>query len=347
MACSSNARLRLANFVAKSWDSTSLEKSCKVSDMKTIKKITIIVLLLLIGGLVLLWTPDTSRDEMRAKYGDAPSRFLTQADGSQIHYRDQGDRSASALVMIHGTSASLHTWEPLISELSGEYRLVSLDLPAHGLTGSNKTANYSHQAMVDAVWAVMTHLNIESASLVGNSLGGAIVWKAALDAPQRVKSLIMLAPSGAPRMSKSKSNIGFKLLGTSIGRAAMLRITPRKIIETSLQQTVEDDDIVDPQMVDRYWELLRMEGNRQAMIDLSKTARDPNAWRRLGDIPQPALIVWGQRDGLLPVEMSTTFADEMVNESIVVMPGIGHLPMEEAVLQTANEIRTFCVQNGC
>lgn len=315
--------------------------------MKIIK-----IALLLLGVsssalIIIFWTPDTSFEEMREKYAGEPSQFLAMKDGSRIHFRDQGDPTAKALVFIHGTSASLHTWEPLISQLGSGYRFVSLDLPGHGLTGVNPERDYSRKTMVNAIWAVMDHLGIEQASLIGNSLGGAIAWASALDKPQRVNSLVLIAPSGAPRQKISQSNIGFKILQTKAGQMLMKKVSPRFIIKKSLLQTVAKPEIVSEPMVDRYWELLRMQGNRQAMIDLANTPRNTDAWKRLKTIDHPSLVIWGDADGLLPVEMSTVFERELSNVEIQRLKNIGHLPMEEAVSDVSKFISDFCMINVC
>jgi pimeloyl-ACP methyl ester carboxylesterase len=206
--------------------------------MKILKISSLTLLLLVCLLIVWLWTPSITRDAVVEKYARPNSSFTTLPHGSGIHFRDQGNKEGPVLVLVHGTAASLHTWEPLINLLKADFRLVSLDLPAHGLTGAMQDRDYSDTSLVAAVWQVMDHLELDSASLVGNSLGGAVVWKAALNAPERVKSLIMLAPSGVPHKTKSDSIIGFKMLKTSLVRAAMLNITPRFIIKDSLQQTI-------------------------------------------------------------------------------------------------------------
>jgi len=315
--------------------------------MKIIKITFLLLLTSIVLLLIVFWTPDTSFEHMREKYGGGSSQFLTMDNGSRIHFRDQGDPAAKVLLFIHGTSASLHTWEPLISQLGSGYRFVSLDLPGHGLTGVNPERDYSRKAMVNAVWAVMDHLDIEQASLVGNSLGGAVAWSSALDKPRRVKSLVLIAPSGAPRQKTSQSNIGFKILRTVLGQMLMKRVSPRFIIKKSLLQTVAKPEIVNEPMVDRYWELLRMQGNRQAMIDLANTPRNSDAWQRLKTIDHTSLVIWGDADGLLPVTMSDVFERELPNVNVQRLKNIGHLPMEEAVPEVSNSISNFCMINGC
>ena len=302
--------------------------------------------MLLILGFA-FWTPDTSVDDMTRKYGGSASQFIGLADNSRIHYRDQGTSNKPTLVLIHGTSASLHTWEPLVELLGDRFRLISFDLPGHGLTGVNTKRDYSREAMVKTVWAVMDHLDVDAATIVGNSLGGSIAWASALDRPERVESLILVAPSGSPIRAAAKSNIGFNILKTTIGQSLMKNIAPRFIIKSSLNQTVSVPGVIDDVMVDRYWELLRLKGNRQAMIDLANTPRDENAWMQFSSISAPVMMIWGEEDGLLPVAMLKTFEDEIENIRSKTLPGVGHLPMEEAAEIVAQDIVTFCALNNC
>lgn len=315
--------------------------------MKIIQRVVVTLVVLLLGTTILLWTPDTSRVEMVADYAGPTSRFLELSNGDSIHYRDQGDKNATTLILIHGTSASLHTWEPLVDHLKKDFRLVSLDLPGHGLTGATHDRDYSPQAMTRALWRLMDHLQLSSAVLVGNSLGGRIAWNAALETPSRVDALVLLAPSGAPRITESRSNIGFKLLSSRVGQAVMKKVTPRFIIQKSLEQTVYDPSVANDEMVDRYWKLLRMEGNRQAMIDLARTPRDREKWRDLSKLTMPALIIWGEEDGLLPVAMATTFKEGLQNATLNVLPKVGHIPMEEAVDTVGGQIAAFCKLSYC
>jgi pimeloyl-ACP methyl ester carboxylesterase len=100
-------------------------------------------------------------------------------------------------------------------------------------------------------------------------------------------------------------------------------------------------------MVDRYWELLRLSGNRQALIDLANTPRDRNAWEKLSDISMPSLVIWGQKDGLLPMSMAAIFDREIDDVRVVMLKNIGHLPMEEAVDEVSDRIINFCMATGC
>lgn len=120
----------------------------------------------------LFWTPDTNRAEMIAKYGGLNPTFIEDDEGLKIHVRDQGLRNGDALVLIHGGNSSLHVWEKMVRELSDDFRIISMDLPGHGLTGANQTGDYSPDAMADAIETVMDKLAVEKAIWIGNSFGG-------------------------------------------------------------------------------------------------------------------------------------------------------------------------------
>lgn len=305
--------------------------------------------IVLIGGVTAIayWSPDLPRDQVEKYYTNEESKFFVTALGDRIHYRDQGKKNGPALVLIHGTSASLHTWEPLISELSDSFRLISFDLPGHGLTGEFLKRDYSRTVMVDSLFELLTQLRVPSATLVGNSLGGGIAWQAAVRKSDRVKALILLAPSGAKHNTPSESNIGFRILSTELGQALMQKITPRVLIEKSLTQTVVDPALITEQMTDRYWHLLTMQGNRRAMVDLVHSDRNVEAFDALSNLMTPTLLVWGEEDRLLPVDMIRQFEEALNVSQSAVLTNIGHLPQEEAVVTLAKLISEFCEVTGC
>src|SRR5215468_5848338 len=92
--------------------------------------------------------PDIPRAILEAKYAVPPSQFLTLPDKTRAHVRDRGPRDALALVLIHGSNASLFTWEPWVTRLSDRFRIITLDLPGHGLTGAVPNRDYTQEGMV-------------------------------------------------------------------------------------------------------------------------------------------------------------------------------------------------------
>lgn len=317
---------------------------------KTLKILCVVVITIVFIVLSILWwswSPDLARSYVAEKYAYVDSQFYSLASGDRLHYRDTGNKSGPTLLLIHGTSASLHTWEPLARRLGGDFRLVSLDLPGHGLTGPFSQRDYSRKVMIDTIFSLLDELDIASATFVGNSLGGSIAWRAAKQNSTRVNSVVLLSPSGTQRSRPSRSNIGLRIVATELGQSLMTKFTPRAIIEKSLRQTVEDDSIITDDMINRYWELLKMKGNRQEMIDLVRSDRNSEAFTLLKHLSTPFLIIWGQNDQLLPVDMIRQFEKQLIDTDSHVLPNIGHLPQEEAVDIVAELILRFCSSKGC
>ena len=295
-------------------------------------------------ALFLLRTPDTDPSAMRAKYANDASRFAEGPDGMRVHYRDQGNPEGTPIVLIHGSSASLHTWEPLVERLGEDYRVITYTQPGHGLTGPHPRDDYSFAGMAEALDLITEELALERFVLGGNSMGGWMTWRYALAHPERIEALLLLDASGAPLRPGEEEpplNIGFRLLQSPVGRFLSLHYTPRAVIERSALQTVSVKSVMDEAAVDRYWELLRYPGNRRAAGLRAVVEREPEYAGRLGEIDAPTLIIWGAEDRLVLASAAQTFDDAMPNAEAVIYDGIGHLPMEEAPDRTAEDIDAF------
>lgn len=298
---------------------------------------------LLLGGFLLAYTPDTDPEAMRAKYGSDASRFISLAPGLTVHVRDQGPRNGPALVLIHGSNASLHTWEPWVIRLQDRYRIVTLDLPGHGLTGAHPGGVYDYPVFVDVVDAVMQRLGVTRAVIGGNSMGGGVAWIYALAHPEKVDGLLLVDAAGAPRWESRETPLGFRIARMPVARHLAQVITPRSLFETSLKTSVYDPAFATPAMVDRYWELNRYPGNREATMRRFALAHNnkPASKARLAAIRVPTLILWGAEDNLIPVASATWFQQAIAGAKLIVYPRIGHIPMEETPDQSAQDVRRW------
>lgn len=314
--------------------------------MKTLIKWTAILLLLIvILAIVTAYAPDTDKDKMIAKYGGEQAQFVQMTNGPMIHYRDQGERDAPALIMVHGMSSHLQAWEPLIAEIGDDYRLISLDLPGFGLTGPNPTGKYGPPIYTQAILAVMDKLGLDKGVIVGNSMGGWTAWRMGLSHPERVSALVLLDPWGAPGEYTEDGNLAFKLMASPIGKFLVPHFTPRFVVEQSVLQTVEKDEIVTKEMVDRYYELSRYPGNRRASLDIISALDDLSAWEDIHRLNMPVLILWGREDQLIDVTRSDKFADEIEGETLIIYEGVGHLPMEEVPAKVARDMKHWLAED--
>lgn len=306
--------------------------------------IPLALLVAIVAIFLALRTPDTDRDEMIAKYGGPNATFAAGPAGQHIHYRDQGRRDGPVIILLHGANSSLQTWEPLVKRLGTAYRVVTLDLPGHGLTGGTPGKDYDADGMIAAVDVVAAKLDLDHFALGGNSMGGWVAWRYALAEPDRVDALLLLDAAGMPLRQGEKrppSNVGFRILEYPFGRWLATQITPRSLIEESLRGSVAKQGIVDAAMIDRYWELLRFPGNREATVLRARMDREPAMANRVGEIEAPTLILFGKQDRLINPTAAETFHERIAGSEVVLLDGIGHLPMEEAPDATAAAISDF------
>lgn len=310
---------------------------------RVVKGVLLFVALLLAGSLALGYAPDTDPAEMRARYASPASQFLEISPGLTVHVRDEGARDAPVLVLVHGSNASLHTWEPWVARLSKSYRIISLDLPGHGLTGPHPRHDYSAEAVVDTLDRVVSRLGVARFALAGNSMGGWVSWNYALRHPEKLTALILIDASGAPEGRPTAIPIGFRIAQSPMMRPLLKTVTPRLIIARSLQQSVSNQAIVTDAAIDRYWNLLRYPGNREAtgIRQSAYPRRTPATAAQMAQLSMPVLILWGAEDKLIPLASAQWFARHISNADLIVYPGIGHLPMEEAADRSAADAAAF------
>lgn len=294
------------------------------------------------GFLVTGYRRDIPAATLRAEYADAASRFL-EVDGTVLHVKDQGPRAAAAaatppLVLLHGTGASLHTWDGWIDALGDDFRLVRFDLPGFGLTGPNPEHDYRITRYVATLDALLDRLALARVDLAGNSLGGEIAWRYALAHPERVRRLVLIDAAGYPH-SEGDGNV------LSAGRVPVLRrllrrVTPRFLVEEGLRQVYADDAKITPALIERHHRLLLREGNRDAMVArLNVPPEDRSA--ALPEIDQPTLVLWGAEDPWIPLEHGHRFARDLPRAELIVYDDLGHVPMEEDPARTAADVRAF------
>ena len=160
---------------------------------KWIFRILLLIVALIAGYTALYWQNDIPVETLKKKYCNEQSKFI-EINGQEIHYRDEG--SGYPLVLVHGTSSSLHTWDAWTNELKNDFRIIRMDIPAFGITGETKDRNYTIENYVKFIDAFTTALGVDTFYLAGNSLGGEITWNYAYSHPDRVKKIILIDAAG-------------------------------------------------------------------------------------------------------------------------------------------------------
>jgi pimeloyl-ACP methyl ester carboxylesterase len=282
----------------------------------------------LIALAALLWTPDKSRDALEAEYAKPPSTFVTVA-GLRLHVRDTGDKNAPALILLHGFGSSLHTWDAWSEQLEKQYRVIRLDLPGAGLTGpdtSNATGDYSDARSFIVLQALLDQLGLAKASFIGNSIGGRIAWGFAAKHPERVNKLVLIAPDGfaSPGFDYGKAPNVPAVLG-------LMRYTlPKALLKMNLEPAYGDPKNLNDQTVNRYYDMMLVPGARDAMIERMRQIMLSDPTPILKTIIAPTLLVWGDKDAMIPISNAQDYLRAMPNSRLVSLDGVGHVPHEEA-----------------
>ncbi len=303
------------------------------------------ILLLAALAALFFWgyAPDTNAAQMERKYGSAASRFAKLEPGLRVHYRDEGKQDGPVLVLIHGSNASLHTWEQWVGILGKDYRIISLDLPGHGLTGNNPAGVYDSASYVRVVDRLLTKLNVDKAVIGGNSMGGGVSWAYALEHPEKLEALFLFDASGQPYARSGKTPLGFRLMRMPVIKEAARFIAPRSIFESSVKTSMSVQSEIDDKLIDRYWELNRYPGNRNATMQRFSNSKSmvPGTKERLSTIKVPVLILWGAEDNLIPVTAAKWFAEAIPQAKLIIYPNVGHIPMEEIPQKSANDVKIW------
>ena len=307
-------------------------------------KILLAIVATLVAGLLALvvawWTPDRPVEALTARWAPPPSQFVA-IDGLQVHVRDEGPRDdPSPIVLLHGTSASLHTWDGWTAGLRGQRRVIRLDLPGFGLTGPPADGDYSMPRYVAFMRQVFDHFGLQHCVLAGNSFGGWIAWETALAEPQRVERLVLVDSAGYPLLSESVP-VAFQVARIPVLNRLVPVLLPRAMISSSLRNVYGHPERVTPELIDRYYELATRAGNRQALVERFRQARPGADIDRLGEIRAPTLILWGGRDRLIPPTYAQRFAQDIHGSTLVQFDDLGHVPHEEDPQRTLAALQDF------
>ena len=294
-------------------------------------------------GVYLTWAPDKPVEALSAQWAQPPSQFMA-LQGMQVHLRDEGPRDDPLpIVLLHGTSASLHTWEGWAEALRGQRRVIRMDLPGFALTGPNPENDYSIERYVAFVTALADQLGVQRFVLGGNSLGGQIAWATAVAHPQRVASLILVDASGyAFESAKTPIKVPLGFVMASIKPLAPLveNTLPRGLVDQSVKAVYGDPAKVTPALVNLYYDISLRAGNRKALLRRLEQGYTGDT-QTLGQLKLPTLILWGGRDRLIPLEFGERFARDIGGSRLVVFDGLGHVPHEEDPAATVAEVKRF------
>ena len=312
--------------------------------MKYVFRLLGLLVAMLLGAFVYVYfafsEPDRALEELTERWAKPPSQFLT-ISGMKVHVRDEGPKDDPLpIILVHGTSASLHTWDGWTEVLSQHHRVIRFDMQGFGLTGPHPDAKYRIEDYAETLVNLMDALQIDSAIVAGNSLGGYVAWSAAVLYPARVAKLVLVDSSGIPFESQSVP-IAFRIYSSPLLKSLFGHIMPRSLVQSSIENVYGNPDKISGDLVDRYFELTTREGNREALAKRFLDTKAGQLANRLGELTQPTLILWGEQDRLIPVSVGQRFHQEITHSQFISFSELGHVPHEENPQITAAAVEQF------
>ncbi len=307
------------------------------------KKIIILILFLLFLIISVFTTfvfihyeKDIPVGELVQPYSLPSSKFV-HIQGMSTHFSVEGE--GHPFLLIHGTGASIHDFNKWAEIMKPHYQIIRLDLPGFGLTGPNPSGIYDTDFYLNFLEEFLDYLKVDSIFLAGNSFGGHLAWNYSLKRPDQVKKLVLLNAAGYPRDDK-KLPLGFRLTKNKFYGNILGKITPKFLIKKTVLAAYADDDFVQQDVIDRYFELLLREGNRAALVGrMTQAVEDYSG--QIPSIKTPTLILWGKEDEMISASFANKFDTDIPNSRMIIYDDIGHLPMEEHAKTSASDTHKF------
>ena len=261
---------------------------------------------------------------------------VVEVDGVQLHYVEAGE--GPPLVLLHGLNGSTFSFRLLMPYLAPHFRTIALDLMGFGYSGRPQERDYSLGAQARLVAGFLDALDIEKASVLGHSLGGAVAMHLALESPERVERLILVSSA-----SDSETRRGLRssrLVRPLLPVVAAFTVQNQRFRRMSLRSACYDPSFVTADMLEGYMAPTRVRGHLRAlgslMVDRRKDVPlDPSAIR------QPALILWGDADRWLPASHGERLRALVPNSRMAVIENAGHLVLEERPEDAARAVTAF------
>jgi pimeloyl-ACP methyl ester carboxylesterase len=280
-------------------------------------------------------------DPIFQKYVNDASRFI-MIDGCLIHYRDEG--IGIPVICLHGSFSSLQTFEGWVEKLSSHLRLISVDLPGHGLSGPHPQHDYSVKSSVKIVRELMLRLKPGAAVIAGSSLGGWVAWEFALKHPELTSQLILIDSAGF--IEADSVPLPFRMARTPFLNRVVKFAIKKQVIERYLNQVYASPEIISSDLISRYYELFSRESNMEAFFHFVNKTEFIDHTPQLREIKVPTLIIWGEEDQWIPVAYGHRFVNSIPDAELVVFEHTGHVPMEELPGLTSTEVANFILKGN-
>jgi pimeloyl-ACP methyl ester carboxylesterase len=260
-------------------------------------------------------------------------------DGTPVNYVDVGSGDEEPVVLVHGLGGQWQNWLENIPALGQERRVLALDLPGSGLTPEPVDGEISIPGYGRCVDSFCDRLGLGQVALVGNSMGGYVTAETAIQFPERVSRLTLVSAAGISSADAFRAPIlTFGRIATALATntaARHRRLAARPITRhMSLLLVARHPRLLKP---DFAYEGFYKGAGKGGFDDALRACLDYDFRDRLPEVKVPTLIVWGEKDSIIPVRDADEFERLIDDSRKVVMTDTGHIPMAERP-NTFNEL---------
>ena len=255
--------------------------------------------------------------------------------GHDIHYLKQGE--GTPLILVHGFACSTYTWRKLIPLLADQYTVYALDLLGFGLSDKPPDGNYDLRSQGSLVLDFMNALHLPSATLVGHSMGGVVVAYAAVEAPAKVKALVLVDAGfysgGAPAF--------FKYIFFPLDRIMAKQFYTKKMRMKSFSRCYYNKSFITDEVMEGYMLPTTTPHAVDALARMMKEV-GPRKYEGISEhISEPTLIVWGEQDLPIPPRDGERLNREIKGSKLMIVKECGHMSPEEKPEELAKAIKDF------
>jgi pimeloyl-ACP methyl ester carboxylesterase len=270
-----------------------------------------------------------------------------EIDGRRATYVDIGSGDGPAVVFVHGLGGQWQNWLENIPRVARERRVIAPDLPGFGLSEMprEKITIPGYGRFVEAL---LQQLELDRVDLVGNSMGGFVASEVAIQFPPRVERLVLVSAAGISNASARHTPVlTFARAATALTAFTAARhraIASRRVTRhAALALVARHPSLLKP---DLAWEALIKGTGKPGFDDALRANLEYDFRERVPEIEQPTLIVWGERDSILPVKDADAFERLIPDSRKVVMEDTGHIPMIERPATFNDLLLDFLAETG-
>ena len=305
-----------------------------------------IVLGILLAALAAAWLKLRGSDipyrALEEKYANGASRFVDLPGGLHVHYQDEGQTALPLLLLLHGFGDSYTSWDGWVRELGGQFRIIRLDFPGHGLTRAPRDYVLRGDALAEFVDTFAAQLDLPKFAVAGNSMGGSVAWQLALLHPDRINALVLLDAAGFPNEKPPAAvPLAFRILNYRLGRVFLRNIDNRPLIDAGLKVDVFDKSVITPAFVDRWAEFQRAPGHRAILMSIDQGSFANASASVLQHLRAPTLVINGESDVLVEPASARKLAATIPGAKLIIYPRVGHLPQIEIPQRSAADVAAF------